>query len=79
MPFSGNVFTLPAGATNATPGQIIQSAVWNNIHSDIQTGLTQVMSQLTALMTGRNLLRGNGSFEVWQRGTSISQAASLTA
>lgn len=84
MPFSGSVFTLPAGATSAAPGQIIQSAVWNAIHSDIQTGFTQVMSQLISEVSLRNLLRDNGDFNIWQRGAgglgaSISVAASNTA
>lgn len=83
MPFSGDVFTLPNGGTNASPGQIIQSAVWNSLFGDIQTGFTQVMSQLTSTNSLRNLLFENGSFDVWQRGTggtaSIAVGASTTA
>lgn len=83
MPFSGNVYTPPTGAENALPGQIVQSATWNAIHTDIASALTQVMSQLTASVTNRNILAANGSFEVWQRGAgasaSMAQAASTTA
>jgi len=41
MPFdnSGN-YTPPAGATSAAPGQVIASATWNSIHSDLATALT---------------------------------------
>jgi hypothetical protein len=42
MPFnvSTGVYTAAAGATNAATGQVIQSAVWNSVHTDFQTALT---------------------------------------
>ena len=83
MPFSGTTFTLPAGATTQVPGNIVQSATWNSINSDLNMGLTQVMSQLAGTSSFRNCLWANGGFEVWQRGagsaSSISVAASTTA
>lgn len=83
MPFSGTTYTYPSGATSAAPGLIVQSAVWNNIHTDSATALTMLMSQLVVMMTDRNALNANGSFEVWQRGAgaaaSIAVAASTTA
>jgi len=83
MPFSGTIYTPPTGAENATPGAIIQSATWNAIHTDIAAALTEVMSQLIAQSTNRNILCANGSFEVWQRGAgasaSIAVGASTTA
>lgn len=44
MPFNINtgVYTPPAGAINATTGQVIQSAVWNSIHADLSAALTQI-------------------------------------
>lgn len=79
MPFSGSVFTLPNGATTAAAGQIVQSAVWNAIFSDIQTGFTQVMSQLVSMPTGRNLLGDNGGMEIWQRGAGSSASIAVAA
>jgi hypothetical protein len=39
------VYTPPNGATNAFPGQIIASATWNAIFTDIANALTQVGQQ----------------------------------
>lgn len=84
MPYSGATFANVSGASNAVAGQIIQSAVWNNIHIDYSSAFTQVLSQLIATITKRNICWMNGSFDVWQRGAgglaaSISLAASTTA
>lgn len=79
MPFSGSVFTLPNGATNALPGQIVQSAVWNAIHADLNTGLTMVMSQLVSEITLRNLAYANGDFALWQRGAGGTAVISVAA
>jgi hypothetical protein len=48
MPFSGNTYTPPAGATNAAAGQVVQSAVWDAIFTDIAAALTAVMNQFNA-------------------------------
>ena len=47
MPYntSTGVFTPPNGATNAFPGEIIASATWNAIFTDISTALTQLGQQ----------------------------------
>lgn len=83
MPFSGSTFTGVSGSTNAAPGQIVQSAVWNNINTDYATALTMLMSQLVSKITNKNALWMNGGLEVWQRGAgaaaSIAVAASTTA
>lgn len=85
MPYSGGTFTYtsPGGATGALAGQIIQSSVWNQIHTDILNALTQSYSQLIAQIPFRNILCANGGFEVWQRGagasSSIAVAAAVTA
>lgn len=83
MPFSGSTFTGPTGSTNAAPGQIVQSAVWNNINTDYATALTMLMSQLVSEISNRNALWMNGGLEVWQRGAgssaSIAVGASTTA
>ena len=39
------MYTPPNGATNAFPGQIIASATWNAIFTDIANALTQVGQQ----------------------------------
>lgn len=86
MPITGNTFTYtnPTGATGATPGQVVQSAVWDQIHTDLSNAINQVYAQVVAGVTLRNFMAANGSFEVWQRtngGTSasISVAASTLA
>jgi hypothetical protein len=48
MPFSGNTYTPPAGAESAAPGQVVQSAVWDAIFTDLASALTQVMNQFNA-------------------------------
>lgn len=44
MPFNGITYTPPTGAENAAPGQVVQSAVWDAIFTDISAALTQVMT-----------------------------------
>jgi hypothetical protein len=78
MPFSGNTYTPPTGAENAAPGQVIQSAVWDAIFTDIASALTTLMTQLNTIPTFANIMMSNGSFNVWQRGTSIPVGASTT-
>ena len=82
MPFSNFTFTNVSGATTAAPGQTVQSAVWNNIHTDYATALTMLMSQLGTTPTNKNVCWMNGGFEVWQHGagsaSSIALAASTT-
>lgn len=79
MPFSGSTFTGVSGSTNAAPGQIVQSAVWNNINTDYATALTMLMSQLVSEISNRNALWMNGGLEVWQRGAGSSSAIAVAA
>jgi hypothetical protein len=79
MPFTNGVFANVAGATNAVAGQIIQSLVWNNIHSDYSTALNMLMGQLINTPSQRNLAWMNGGFEVWQRGAGGSASIALAA
>lgn len=79
MPFTGSTFANVSGASNAAAGQIVQSATWNNIHTDYSSAFTQVMSQLVASITDRNIIWMNGGFEIWQRGSSVAVTASATA
>lgn len=79
MPFSGNTYTGPSGSTSAAAGQVVQSAVWNNIHTDLATALTTLMTQMNTNLQGlQNLMAPNGGFNVWQRGSSVAIAASTT-
>lgn len=48
MPFSGNLYTPPSGAESAAPGQVVQSATWNSIFTDLASALTAVMNQFNA-------------------------------
>lgn len=80
MPFSGNTYVPVTGATTAAAGQVLQSAVWNNINNDISTALTTLMTLVNTGLPGwQNVLVPNGGFNVWQRGTTISVGASTTA
>ena len=83
MPFTGNTFsyTNPTGAESATPGQVVQSAVWDQIHVDLANAINQTYAQVVAGVSIRNLMASNGGFEVWQRtnggtGASIAITAS---
>lgn len=50
MPFnSAGVYTPAAGATTAVPGALIQSAIWNAIHTDFSNALTLLGEQLYGL------------------------------
>ena len=42
MGYSNGTYTPPAGAENAVPKAVIQSAVWNSIFTDISTALTSI-------------------------------------
>src|SRR4029077_16398173 len=70
------------GATTAVPGAVVQSSIWNSIHTDLGGALTQYMQEFIAQPANRNILWMNGSFEVWQRGsgdTSVISVAASTA
>lgn len=81
---SAGVYTAASGATTASAGAVIQSAVWNAIFTDLSSALTQTMNQLiNTISVQRNILFGNGGCEIWQRNSgstsSIAIAASTTA
>jgi hypothetical protein len=42
---SSGVYTPPIGAENASPGNVIRSAVWNTIFTDLATSLSQLGTQ----------------------------------
>ncbi len=42
MPFLNGVYTPPDGAEDAVPGEVIRSATWNTIFTDLSNALTQV-------------------------------------
>jgi hypothetical protein len=88
MPYASNgVYTPPTGAENAAPGQVIRSATWNSIFTDLSTALTQV-GQRTWLQSPRSITT-NGTFTVLTTdnavfvsafvGTILMPAASLMA
>ncbi len=58
MPFgAGGVYTPPAGATSAAAGDIIRSATWNSIHSDLSAAIN-------ILSWGTRRTANAGSFSV---------------
>lgn len=77
---SSGVYQATTGAETAAAGNTIQSAVWDAINLDYRNSLTQLFQQsLNGQSLLRNLMWMNGGFEIWQRGTPISQSASATA
>lgn len=80
---AGGTYTQVSGAITAAAGQVIQSAVWNNIHADLGNALTALGTCLVTSPTPRNILHANGGLELWQRGAggaaSIAVGAGTTA
>ena len=63
MPYAATgIYTPVTGAENAAPGQVIRSATWNSIFTDLSSALTQV-GQQTWLQTPR-VIAVSGSFSV---------------
>lgn len=81
MPYNviTGVYTPPGGAESAATGQVIQSSIWNSIHTDLATALTLVEQQLQATFGQRNIIGSNGGLEVWQRGAGGAASFSLSA
>src|SRR5271170_5972907 len=79
MPFVGPIYTPPAGAESATPGAVVQSAVWNAVFTDIAAALTQLATQANTTPTWANILSPNGGFTIWQRGAGGSASFSVNA
>jgi len=67
------------GATTAVPGAVVQSSIWNSIHTDLGGALTQYMQEFIAQPSNRNIIWMNGSFEIWQRTTGLSPVVNLTS
>jgi len=73
-------YTSPTVATGEVAGNTIPSAGWNQIHTDLQNASTQIYQQYLAGQTiGKNLVWGNGGFEVWQRGAGSSTAINVNS
>lgn len=80
MPYSSiGAYTNVSGATTAVAGNVVQSATWNAIHTDLGSALTLVMQQLISSVSIRNALYMNGGLEVWQRGAGSSAVISVAA
>ncbi len=81
MPFTGTTFayTNTSGATGAVAGQVVQSAVWDQIHTDLQNALNQIYPQQVSMVDFRNFLHANGGFEVWQRDAGTIASISVGA
>lgn len=85
MAFNQNtgVYTPASGALTAVPGQVVQSAVWDAIFTDMTSAFTTAVQALQGSYGQRNIIGANGGMEVWQRGAggsaSFSVGASSTA
>lgn len=78
MPFTNGVFANVSGASSATAGQIVQSAVWDAIHVDYSDAFNQLMNQILPSYPYRNLII-NGGMEVFQRGAGASSTINIAA
>jgi hypothetical protein len=69
MPFnpSTGVYTPPNGAENAFPGEVIASATWNAIFTDISTALTQLGQQQITFLPRSVTVPGNISIATTDR------------
>lgn len=80
MPFNAaGTYTPASGATSATPGQVLQSAVWDAIFTDISSALTTLMTQAINTPNWANVLAANGGLMVWQRGAGGSASFAVNA
>jgi hypothetical protein len=76
MPYdAAGTYTPPTGAENAAAGQIIRSATWNSVHTDLATALTEVrttydQSSPATLVTGNFTLGTQSSVIFNSSGTS---------
>lgn len=71
MPFdSSGVYTPPLGAENAAPGEVIRSAIWNTIFTDISTALTE-LAQGTFIPAPKVLNTAGASYTVAPADTVI--------
>jgi hypothetical protein len=76
MPFdSTGTYTPASGATTAVPGEVIASATWNAIFTDIAAALTQ-LGQSTSVQTPR-IITSPGSITVAVTDTVILIQASV--
>jgi hypothetical protein len=81
MPFNQTtgVYTPASGALTATPGQVVQSAVWDVIFTDITGAFTTAVQALQSTYGQRNIIGANGGMEVWQRGAGGTANFALSA
>jgi len=81
MAFNQNtgVYTPASGALTAAPGQVVQSAVWDAIFTDMTSAFTAAVQMTQGTYGQRNIIGMNGGFEVWQRGAGNSSSFSIGA
>jgi hypothetical protein len=58
---------------------VLQSAIWDNINTDIAAALTQLATQANTTPTWSNILAPNGGFAIWQRGAGANASFSVNA
>lgn len=77
MPFNADgTFTMVNGATNAFPGEIIASATWNSIFTDIQTALSRLGP---ATFADPTVQTGAGPFNITTEGLLVLNKATASA
>src|SRR5215467_13065813 len=71
------VYTPAAGALTAAPGQVVQSAVWDAIFTDMTSAFTTAVQMTQNTYGQRNIIGANGGMEVWQRGAGASASINV--
>lgn len=73
------VYTPASGALTATPGQVVLSAVWDAIFTDMSNAFTTAVQALQSTYGQRNIIGSNGGLEVWQRGAGAAASFAINA
>lgn len=79
MPFLNGVYTPPDGAEDAVPGEVIRSATWNTIFTDLSNALTQVGTSQVPGIHNLQASLGVSRILILSRGVSFATASVDTA
>jgi hypothetical protein len=81
LPFvvSTGVYTAEPGATDAVPGEVIRSATWNTIFSDLSTALTQIGQSQVPTIQNQQASLGQTIITLLRRGVNFNAATTDTS
>ena len=75
MPFLNGVYTPPDGAEDAVPGEVIRSATWNTIFTDLSNALTQVGTNQVPGIKNQQASLGLSRLLILSRGVAFNVAS----